>query len=255
MGVCFEKPPKINKVIKVSSSLNRPESMNNRTASNDIDSPSNHCKQPKETFTDMPEWEGDIYKGFGIKRMKGYRCSLNIDELNKIRDHFWRSRVENRERWQYIHQACIYDHIKAEEYLFKKGFTTLDGCINNCVDQEGNVYIIPNYCINDPYFEYEILPKDDQNEKHNTTELKIEIMNLYKNENDMITVKESTKGSELKELYSKFKNIDLKKNKLRFIFAGALIKDEDMLYQHKISSGFVIQVVINPIEPEQTQEK
>ena len=40
MGVCFEKPPKINKVIKVSSSLNRPESMNNRTASNDIDSPS-----------------------------------------------------------------------------------------------------------------------------------------------------------------------------------------------------------------------
>ena len=50
MGVCFEKPPKINKVIKVSSSLNRPESMNNRTASNDIDSPSNHCKQPKETF-------------------------------------------------------------------------------------------------------------------------------------------------------------------------------------------------------------
>ena len=80
-------------------------------------------------------------------------------------------------------------------------------------------------------------------------------MNLYKNENDMITVKESTKGSELKELYSKFKNIDLKANKLRFIFAGALIKDEDMLYQHKISSGFVIQVVINPIEPEQTQEK
>ena len=23
------------------------------------------------------------------------------DELNKIRDHFWRSRVENRERWQF----------------------------------------------------------------------------------------------------------------------------------------------------------
>ena len=50
-------------------------------------------------------------------------------------------------------------------------------------------------------------------------------------------------------------NIDLNKNKIRFIFAGALIKDDDMLYQHKISNGFVIQVIVNQIEPDPETEQ
>ena len=25
-------------------------------------------------FKDMPEWEGERYKGEGLKRMKGYKC-------------------------------------------------------------------------------------------------------------------------------------------------------------------------------------
>ena len=39
-------------------------------------------------FPDMPEWEGEKYKGIGIKRMKGYKCDLKIDELTKERDKF-----------------------------------------------------------------------------------------------------------------------------------------------------------------------
>ena len=34
-------------------------------------------------FKDMEEIEGDIFVGIGIKRMKGYKCNLKIDELNK----------------------------------------------------------------------------------------------------------------------------------------------------------------------------
>ena len=80
-------------------------------------------------------------------------------------------------------------------------------------------------------------------------------MNLYKNEQNIFTVKESTTGKELKEMYSEHNNIDLNKNKIRFIFAGALIKDDDMLYQHKISNGFVIQVIVNQIEPDPETEQ
>ena len=36
-----------------------------------------------------------------------------------------------------------------EEY----NLTTFEGCINHIVDKYGIHYIIPNYCINDPYFE------------------------------------------------------------------------------------------------------
>ena len=35
--------------------------------------------------------------------------------------------------------------------------TTAEGCINHIIDEEGNHYHIPNYCINDPYFEKEAM--------------------------------------------------------------------------------------------------
>ena len=34
----------------------------------------------KTEFPDMEEWEGERYKGIGIKRMKGYKCTLQIDK-------------------------------------------------------------------------------------------------------------------------------------------------------------------------------
>lgn len=32
---------------------------------------------------------GDRFKGEGIKKMKGYKCDMKIDELNKLREEFW----------------------------------------------------------------------------------------------------------------------------------------------------------------------
>ena len=33
----------------------------------------------------------------------------------------------------------------------------LNGCINCCKDLEGNIYKIPNFCINNPYIEKELI--------------------------------------------------------------------------------------------------
>ena len=41
-------------------------------------------EEQKKEYPDMEEWEGDKYKGIGIKRMKGYKCNLPIDKLNCI---------------------------------------------------------------------------------------------------------------------------------------------------------------------------
>lgn len=38
-------------------------------------------------FKDFPEWD-ERYTGYGIKRMKAYKCNLKVDELNKLRDNF-----------------------------------------------------------------------------------------------------------------------------------------------------------------------
>ena len=40
-------------------------------------------EEQKKEYPDMEEWEGDKYKGIGIKRMKGYKCDLPIDKLIK----------------------------------------------------------------------------------------------------------------------------------------------------------------------------
>ena len=46
-------------------------------------------EEQRNEFPDMPEWEGDRFTGIGIKKMRGYKCDLPIDKLNKKRDEFW----------------------------------------------------------------------------------------------------------------------------------------------------------------------
>jgi hypothetical protein len=104
-------------------------------------------------FPDMEEWPGERYKGIGIKRMKGYKCTLKIDELIKKREEFWKCKDEISEIWNVINQACVYDVYRANMLLEKYNLKCVDGCINHIVDEQGNDYYIPNYCINDPYFE------------------------------------------------------------------------------------------------------
>ena len=91
--------------------------------------------------------------------MKGYKCTLQIDKLNKKREDFWNTRnahgAPNYKTWRIINQACVYDEYRANVVMEENNLTTFDGCINHIVDKNGIHYIVPNYCINDPYFEKE----------------------------------------------------------------------------------------------------
>ena len=93
--------------------------------------------------------------------MPAYKCDLKIDELNKKREEFWSSKAKWKSKWKIVHQACIYDHINAEEFLFKNNMKTVEGCINMCADNQGNIFRVPNYCINDPHFQLELLDKEE----------------------------------------------------------------------------------------------
>lgn len=86
---------------------------------------SSNKKRPKidfETqaneFPDMKEWKGERYTGIGIKKMRGYKCTLPIDKLNQKREAFWAKREsENFNTWRIIHQACIMDECKLALYF------------------------------------------------------------------------------------------------------------------------------------------
>ena len=237
MGICgtsSNKDIKTKQIIQINQSSIIKEKNNNENQ--------NEIKEEEdERFKDMPEWGNNIMKGFGIKQMPAYKCDLKIDELIELRDEFWASRQTHKTQWKIIHQACVYDHIKAEEYLYKNNIKTLNGCINQCVDSYGNIYKVPNFCINDPYFELELLPKDNS---HNE-EIEITLFDIINQKNIKLKVNESEKGSDIIKKYAEKNNIDLNDNVIRLLFGGGIIKDDDTLYQHKVKNGFSIQICVS----------
>ena len=123
----------------------------------------------KDIEKDMEEWENGEYSGIGIKKMKAYKCNLSLTELNKKRERFWKVKTnpknKNWTNWIIIQQAITYDEHRSclllEEYEIKP----LNGCINHLIDKNNNQYDIPNYCINDPYFERNISKYNNNTEE------------------------------------------------------------------------------------------
>lgn len=248
MGVCYSTPTITAKPIFSSSSIFQYQSSDSNDNSN-IKSSSlfpqkNQIFSLEPPFTDMPEWPNHYTKGYGIKEMPGYKCTLKINELALLRENFWSSKTENKQIWKLLHQACVYDHTKAEEFLYKNSIRTLNGCINQCVDPFNNIYCIPNFCINDPYFRLELLPED---QTHNQ-EIEIHLLDICNGKIAKIKVNESAKGGEIIEKYSKMHNIDLTINKVRLLFGGGIISENESLYQHKVKHGYSIQICVSPIE-------
>ena len=203
-------------------------------------------EEQRNEFPDMPEWDGDRYTGIGIKKMKGYKCDLPIDKLNKKRDQFWDQKNsrdnDNYKIWRIINQACVYDELRANMLLEEYGLTTESGCINHIIDSNGNHYHIPNYCINDPFFERQYKIKKNIEEK----QVKIKLFEPTGNINEEKTVSNTMTGKELKELFRKEKDIGDNFN-LRLFFGGMEIKDEHFLYQHHLKNGFKIQIMKLPV--------
>ena len=199
-----------------------------------------------EKFPDMPLWNNGKKVGYGIKEMPAYKCDLKINELEKKRKIFWnyqKNHGRHTHQWNIMHQACVFPHIKSEEFLAEHGFKTLEGCINMCVDPEGNIFRVPNYCINDPYFELELLNNNEAKGEN----IEIKLFDVVNQKQIKLNVLDSITGGELIAKYANEGNIDLNKNKIRLLFGGGIIKENETLFQHKVKNGFSIQICISPI--------
>lgn len=263
MGVCWQstgdssksKTNRLtNQIITVSlnqTNQNNPKEENKNNINTHIEPQINHnnynlnnsYEESLTLFPDMPEWGNSITKGYGIKQMPAYKCDLKIDELNKKREEFWSSKTKLKTKWKIIHQACIYDHINAEEFLYKNNMQTLNGCINICTDNQGNIFRVPNYCINDPYFELELLNNNEAKGEN----IEIKLFDVVNQKQIKLNVLDSITGGELIVKYANEGNIDLNKNKIRLLFGGGIIKENETLFQHKVKNGFSIQICISPI--------
>ena len=203
-------------------------------------SDNNNNDNDNELFKDMEEIKGDIYVGIGIKKMKGYKCDLIIDELNKKREQFWKIKTNTKNKnwivWSTIKRAVAKDEERASILLEEYKLNTVNGCINHLVDSEGNEYRIPNYCINDPYFGIINSEEKDVNEE------KLRL-NFYGAKKFDIEVSNKLKGKELKNDIKNKEQIEDGK-KIRLFYRGIEIKDEDFLYNHDINENTLINILI-----------
>ena len=221
---------------------------------------------------DMEEWEGDKFTGVGIKRMKAYKCNLAIDKLEALRKHFWKAKLKDKNlftNWSIIKRALEMDEPRDIHYLQHFNIEPVNGCINKCKDKDGNLYLIPNYCVNDPYYERIIQNNNDNANKNNQyndninddndficnntkkndnnqIEEKIFKIRFYKYGNDnklTLEVNNKLSGKGLKEQYKAKENIDYN-TKIKMIICGVELKDEEYLYQHNLTEDKPIYVII-----------
>ena len=193
---------------------------------------------PDPNFPDMEEWEGDRYKGVGIKRMKGYKCTLPINQLNELREKFWTTKIEEDENWRIIQQICVFDEERSNMTLGRYNFEVAVDCINHIIGPDGEHYYVPNYCINDPYFEKTLTLKDQE-------EKKIKLL-LYDVSTDTTITSEFSNhdtGKTVKDVFIEKTKMNKNEYKLRLFFSGMEIKDNEYIYQHNMDNDFKIQIM------------
>ena len=189
-------------------------------------------------FPDMEEWPGERYKGIGIKRMRGYKCSLPIDKLNELREKFWNTKEEENQNWRIIHQICVFDEERANMTLGQYNFEVAENCVNHIIGNNGEHYYVPNYCINDPYFEKKLNEKDIPEKK-----IKLFLYDVGSDTTVEETFSNHDTGEIIKKRFIEETKTDLKEYKIRLFFSGMEIKDTDFIYQHSLEDDFKIQVM------------
>jgi len=202
----------------------------------------------KDPNFNMPQLKE--YVGTGIKKMPGYKCKIEKDELEKqIRD-FWTSRFEgNLDTWDLIRNLCEGDFQDQdlEELMQASGLTTYAGCINVIFDNKGKLYEIPNYCIHPPLV-WDIvkfkIPEPDEEKitiivRNTITDLKVNTINLCPiNELKLYIMKKfDFSDTEFKEGIEDISQI-------RLFHYGKEMRDNDKLYMHSVNDEKIIQMML-----------
>jgi len=188
----------------------------------------------------FPEVKEDIYVGLGLRRMKAYKCPVTKEELKQRREAFWGTRIEGDAGvWQFLKELCelpVNEDENIRPMLEANEITPLKNCLNVTYDRGGEVYEIPNYCINEPY-------TYDLPESHlkRPEKKKISFHGRRGAEQFKIKTENYTKIESIR------KNIGKKFQKdvhcVRLFFRGKEMKDGNELWQYNVQDEDVIIIM------------
>ena len=188
----------------------------------------------------FPEVKNSTYVGKGLRRMKAYISIVPKDELEKRRIAFWGTRVEGDPQvWSFLKELCNLpegeeENIKA--MLEANEITPLKKCINVTYDKAGEVYEIPNYCINEPF-------SFDLPEMHVKKPEKKNISFHVRRGADQIKIKAYNTTLVEKVKSNIAKKLEINENKIRLFFRGKEMKNEKELWVYNIEDDCVVIIM------------
>lgn len=80
-------------------------------------------------------------------------------------------------------------------------------------------------------------------EDHNNKKLKITLHDVYENKKNHVVLSDDIKVSEIKRKFADDNSIDLVNVRLRLLFGGTELQDDNHLYQYNIKDDYIIQIL------------
>jgi len=217
-----------------------------RNKNNSFSSYDNNSESSNE-FKDFEEYDNK-YIGEGIKKIKSYKCPIPYNKLNELREKFWKSKKTNKYIWKVIRECCETDNetaailLEAAECDCKENLTRVF-----LISNPDKIFRVPNFCVTDPMFErdYENLKKIHAKDKEKN--IKITCFYMMMNKNVALDVTNKNKVIDVKKKFADKMGINMDNYKIRFLFKGQELIDENLLCYNNIENESKIQVMVNKI--------
>ena len=110
------------------------------------------------------------------------------------------------------------------------------------------IFKVPNFCICDPVFERDYEKIKEENKDIEEKKIVVILYYLALNKNIKIHATNKTKVKKLKEAFAKKMDIDLNTHKIRMLFRGQELFDENKLCYNKVENMSKIQVMVNELQ-------
>lgn len=78
---------------------------------------------------------------------------------------------------------------------------------------------------------------------HQNKKLNIFLHDVYDNKKIEIEIKDDIKISDVKKKFAEENSINLNTVRVRLLYGGVELKDENFIYQYNMSDGFIIQIL------------
>ena len=185
--------------------------------------------------------------GEGIKQIPAYKCEIPYDKLNELKEKFWKSRVKYKRVWKAIRECCESDSETAILLLEAAEMACVHNDLREVIVLQNPDYVfkVPNYCVCDPVFERDYTKIKEDKKDTEEVEIKIILYYLAQNKNINLKVTNKTNVKKVKEDFASKMNIDLNTHKIRLLFRGQELLDDNLLCYNNVENMSKIQVMFN----------